>query len=62
METKILAKVNGTPITEADVDRMLMAMGQNGQSYNNPQGRAMIVDQLISKKLMLLDAEKNLYE
>ena len=62
METKILAKVNGTPITEADVDRMLMAMGQNGQAYNNPQGRAMIVDQLISKKLMLLDAEKNLYE
>ena len=62
METKILAKVNGTPITELDVDRMLMAMGQNGQAYNNPQGRTMVLEQLISKKLMLLDAEKNLYE
>lgn len=62
MESKTLASVNGTPITERDIDTMLMAMGQNGQAYNNPQGRAMVLEQLISKKLMLLDAEKNLYE
>ncbi|MBQ9688037.1 peptidylprolyl isomerase, partial [bacterium] len=62
MESKTLASVNGTPITQNDVDAMLMAMGQNGQAYNNPQGRAMILEQLINKKLMLLDAEKNLYE
>ena len=62
METKTLATVNGTPITQNDVDAMIMAMGQNGAAYNNPQGREMILEQIISKKLMLLDAEKNLYE
>ena len=62
MESKTLATVNGTQITQNDVDAMLMAMGQNGQAYNNPQGRAMILEQIINKKLMLLDAEKNLYE
>ncbi len=62
MESKTLASVNGTPITQNEVDAMLMAMGNNGQAYNNPQGRAMILEQLINKKLMLLDAEKNLYE
>ncbi len=62
MESKTLASINGTPITQNDVDSMLMAMGQNGQAYNNPQGRAMILEQLINKKLMLLDAQKNLYE
>ena len=62
METKTLATVNGTPINQNDVDAMIMAMGQNGAAYNNPQGREMILEQIISKKLMLLDAEKNLYE
>ena len=59
---KILANVNGNSITERDIDAMIMAMGQQGAAYNNPQGRAMILDQVINKKLMLLDAEKNLYE
>ena len=59
---KILAVVNGNNITERDIDAMIMAMGQQGAAYNNPQGRAMILDQVINKKLMLLDAEKNLYE
>ena len=59
---KILANVNGNSITERDIDAMIMAMGQQGDAYNNPQGRAMILDQVINKKLMLLDAEKNLYE
>ena len=63
METsKTLATVHGTPITERDVDAMIMAMGQQGAAYNNPQGRAMVLEQIINKKLMLLDAEKNLYE
>ena len=37
-------------------------MGQRGTAYNNPQGRAMILDQLINRKLFLMDAQKNLYE
>lgn len=59
---KVLAQVGGKQITSADVDAMLIQMGQRGAQYNNPQGRAMILDQLINRKLFLMDAQKNLYE
>lgn len=59
---KVLAQVNGKPITEEDVNRYIMAMGRNGQAYNNPQGRAAVLDQLIAQRLFLLDAQRNLYE
>ncbi|MBQ3176784.1 MAG: peptidylprolyl isomerase [Clostridia bacterium] len=62
MENKVLATVGGKNITEQDVTVALMQMGQRGQNYNNPQGRAMILDQLISRKLFLMDAQRNLYE
>lgn len=58
----VLAKVNGAPITDADVDAAIVAMGPRGENYNNPQGRKMVLDQLINKKLFLADAAKNLYE
>ena len=61
-EEKILATVGGKPITEMDVEMMLMQMGQRASAYNNPQGRAMILEQLINSKLFLMDAQKNLYE
>ena len=60
--SKTLAMVGGTPITEDDVNEFLMGLGQRGQSYNNPQGRAMILEQIIAKKLFLMDAQKNLME
>ncbi len=58
----VLAQVNGKPITTEDVDRFIMAMGQSGQAYNNPQGRAAILEQLIAQRLFLLDAQRNLLE
>ncbi len=58
----VLAQVNGKPITSEDVDRFIAAMGRNGQAYNNPQGRAAILEQLIAQKLFLLDAQRNLLE
>ncbi len=61
-EDKIVASVGGKPITEADVSREIARMGQRGQSYNTPQGRAMVLEQLINKRLFLLDAQRNLYE
>lgn len=61
-ENKILATVQGTPITENDIDAMLMALGSRGAGYNTPEGRQMILEQAINKKLLVLDAEKNLYE
>ena len=60
--SKILATVNGVAITEAEVDDMVAALMQHGQNANNEQGRKMVLEQLISKKLLLLDAQKNLFE
>lgn len=57
-----LATVDGKPITEEDVTRYIMAMGRNGQAYNNPQGRAAVLEQLIAQRLFLLDAQRNLME
>jgi peptidyl-prolyl cis-trans isomerase C len=59
---EILAKVNGLAITDADVDQFLASLGARGQNYNNPQGRAMVLEQLIHQKLFLCEAMKNLYE
>lgn len=62
MENKILATVGGTAITSAEIDEFLATLGARAESYNNPQGRAMILKQLIDSKLLLLDAKRNLYE
>ena len=59
---KVLAQVGGKPITEEDVTRFIAAMGRNGQAYNNPQGRAAVLEQLIAQRLFLLDAQRNLLE
>ena len=59
---KILAKVGTLVVTEAEVDEFLENLGQRGASYNNPQGRKIILEQLIGNKLLLLDARRNLYE
>lgn len=62
MNSKILAKVDTTVITEADVDATIAALGQRGEAYNNPQGRKAVLEQLINKNLLLCEAKKNLYE
>ena len=62
MNSKILAKVDTTVITEADVEATIVALGQRGEAYNNPQGRKAVLEQLINKNLLLCEAKKNLYE
>ena len=59
---KVAARVNGQPITEADIDAALVGMGAKGERYNTPDGRKIVLEQLINKKLFLADAAKNLYE
>ena len=59
---KILANVGGTPITEEDVNEFLAGLGQRGASYDNPEGRRVVLQQLIGNKLLLLDAKRNLME
>ncbi len=62
MEDKILATVGTKTITENDVNMFIAQLGQRGQAYQNPQGRAMVLEQLINKALLVLDATRNLYE
>ncbi len=59
---KILAKVGALTVTEKEVDEFLAELGARGQSYNTPDGRKAILEQIISSKLLLLDARHNLFE
>ena len=59
---KILATVGGMPITEEEVNEFLANLGPRGQAYNNPEGRKAVLEQLVSNKLLLLDAKRNLLE
>ncbi len=60
--SKILATVGGAAITDDDVNEFLAGLGPRGQSYNNPEGRKIVLEQLISSRLILLDAKRNLLE
>lgn len=62
MQDRVVAQVAGNPIMESDIDEALMQMGARAQNYNNPQGRAAILENLIARRLFLLDAQKNLME
>lgn len=62
MENKILASVGGNPVYSSEVEEMVIAYAQRGQNYDSPQGREAVLEQIISKKLLLLDAKKNLLE
>lgn len=62
MDTKVLAAVGGQSITEADVEQFLAALGQRGDTYRNPEGKAAILEELINRKLFLMEAQRNLFE
>ncbi len=62
MENKILAKVGSLTVTEAEVTEFIAGLGQRGAAYNTPEGRRAVLNQLVGNKLLLLDAQRNLYE
>lgn len=62
VDNKVLARVGSLTVTEAEVNEMIAALMTRGQNLDNPQGRAMVIEQIISRKLLLLDAQKNMYE
>lgn len=62
MENKVLASVGGNAIYQSEVDELVRMYASRGQNYDNPQGREAILQQLIDKKLLVLDAKKNLME
>jgi len=57
-----LAVVGTKTITENDVTEAIVGLGARGASFNNPQGRAKILEQLIDQALFLTDARKNMLE
>lgn len=59
---KILAKVGTLTVTEKEVDNFLAELGARAQGYNTPEGRKAILEEIISSKLLLLDARRNLLE
>ena len=59
---KILAKVGSLTVSESEIDEFLHGLGQRGAAYNNPEGRKVILEQLIGNKLLLQDARRNLVE
>lgn len=62
MENKILAKVGPLTVTQDEVEAFIEGLGQRGQAYNTPEGRRIVLEQLIGNKLLLLDAKRNLLE
>lgn len=60
--SKILARVGDLTVTEDEVKEFIASLGQRGAAYNNPEGMRAVLQQLISNKLFLLDARRNLYE
>ena len=59
---RVLAQIGTHAITEADVERFIAALGQRAEMYRNPQGRKAVLEQMISQRLFLLDAQRNLME
>ncbi len=62
MEKKILATVGGQPITNEDVESFLATLGQRAAMYRSPEGMKAVLAQVVSNKLLLLDAKRNLFE
>ncbi len=60
--SKILATVGTLAVTDDEVNEFIYSLGQRGQAYNNPEGRRAVLNQLVSTKLLLLDAKRNLLE
>lgn len=57
-----LAVVGTIAITDADVSQAILGMGARAESFNNPQGRAAVLEKLIEQALFLTDARKNMME
>ncbi len=62
MNSKVLAKVGTTVITEAEIEATIAALGQRGEAYRSPEGRKSVLEQLVNKYLFLAEAKKNMYE
>ena len=60
--SKVLARVGELTVTDTEVNEFIASLGQRSAAYNTPEGRKAVLNQLISNKLLLQDARRNLYE
>ncbi|WP_026895425.1 peptidylprolyl isomerase [Clostridiisalibacter paucivorans] len=59
-KNKVLAVVEGTEITEKDVDFLLQGLGpQQGMQFNSEEGRKQLLQELINQQLFYLEAIEN---
>ena len=57
-----VAMVAGQPIYESDLENAVAQMSSRGRNYNTPEGRKILLEQLIAQKLFLADAKKTMLE
>jgi len=64
MSEKVLAKVNGNEITEADKNNLLRSLGEErAAQFQGPQGDALLIKELVNQELFYFDAiDSNLEE
>ncbi|TCT16237.1 peptidyl-prolyl cis-trans isomerase C [Natranaerovirga pectinivora] len=59
MENKLLATVDGRPITQADIQSLMQNLGQNAAQFSSPQGQRQLLDEVIAQELLYSDAVEN---
>jgi len=62
MENKVLATVEGTQITQTEVNSFMQKLGQQAMQYQSEEGQKQILQELINQKLFLADAKANKLE
>ena len=62
MENKLLATVDGRPITQGDIQSLMQNLGQNAAQFSSPQGQKQLLDEVIAQELFYSDAVENNFE
>ena len=61
-ESKVIAAVNGTAITEEDVINEIKKLGERGKELMNDEGVNAVTEKLIERRLILAGAKRDLIE
>ncbi|MGL4800143.1 MAG: peptidylprolyl isomerase [Cellulosilyticaceae bacterium] len=59
MNEKLIAKVDGRMITEADLNALIQNLGPNASRFANADGRKKLIEELVTQELFYSDAVEN---
>lgn len=59
MENKVLLKFQDFEVTENDVQRFIITMGQEGAQFNNEEGKKQIANEMMNQHLIYIDAKES---